>query len=194
MSMPAKLLLFSLGLALAACQSDSAVEPGSSPSASSLSAGEQGLETPKTERAEARIRFASSLDDAKAGSFRTSFPLFGQRDIVAKIEFPKRSLATGATLLHFEVINASGVAHASKWYAIGVDSEGPQSIRHPLFDRDIRVQVLEGAGEQGYFFGKIPVAGTNFTRNRLHGEFTAKVSLGVDAAEATISQVFEVQL
>ena len=112
------------------------------------------------------------------------------------VEFgvPTALLAPGATLAQFEVLNPDGVTHASKWYALTTDGGAPSMVKHPSFGLEVPVQRAETVGGMAHFLGKIPIAGTNFTRYRLHGEFTATLRLGVDGAAPIIVQPFGVEL
>lgn len=142
-----------------------------------------------------RLRFARSLASAEDGEFVSSFQLLAQRDIVTRIELPVDSIGNEPVFLHFKVLNPEGVTHMSKWYALSADANTDALIRHPLLESDMPVTQLQRRGELAYFHGKIPVAGTNFTRYRLEGAFTARVTLGVEANQAPLlSHVFVMEL
>ncbi len=139
------------------------------------------------------VQFATSLTNAKSGAFQQSFSLLAQRDITTRFAFPASIIDTGIILMQFELVNPEGVVHASKWYALSQDDDAPARVRHPQFDRDVPVQKVEVRSGMASFYSKILIAGTNFTRARLHGEFTATLSAGTDLAQPIVSGTFEME-
>ena len=140
------------------------------------------------------VQFASSLTNAKNGAFLQSFSLLAQRDITTRFAFPASLFETGILLMQFELVNSDGVVHASKWYALSQDDDAPARVRHPKFERDVPVQKVEIRSGVASFYSKILIAGTNFTRARLHGEFTATLSADTDLAQPIVSGTFEMKL
>lgn len=195
-----KIVLIILLATFAACRPSedfSSDAPGSEERAErSVKSGEPGgLASSDAPMNQPRIRFARSRAAADAGTFVTTFKLLAQRDIVVGFQVPIAMLSPGATLMQFEVLNPDGVTHASKWYALTTEDGAPAMIKHPSFGLSVPVQRANTVGPMAHFFGKIPIAGTNFTRYRLHGEFTATLRVGIEeSAEPTIVQSFEVQL
>lgn len=155
---------------------------------------ERALEStsPRSERA--RVRFAETLEDARNGVFRDAFRLLGQRDIVTVIDMPAKHFAQGPRLVHFELRNPRGVVQVSKWYAVGTGADLPESLTHPSFPTKVPVQKASLQSGTASIFGKLPIAGTNFTRSRLQGTFTATVRVGLDAQTPLASHSFEMEL
>lgn len=140
------------------------------------------------------VQFASSLTNAKNGAFQQTFSLLAQRDITTKFALPASLFDTGIILMQFELVNPEGVVHASKWYALSQDDDAPARVQHPKFERDVPVQKVEVRSGVASFYSKILIAGTNFTRARLHGEFTATLSTGTDLAQPIVSGTFAMEL
>ncbi len=145
----------------------------------------------------AQVRFAPGLDAANSGEFQEVFKLLGQRDIVAIIDVDTTDVSNtdGVFFMHFDVINPMGVPMQTQWQAFSSAASAPTEILHPEFQEMIDVQKITKDEGWVHLRANIPVAGTPFTRNKLVGEFSGVVYLGLEATVTpTVSGTFEMEL
>lgn len=139
------------------------------------------------------IHLAESLTNAQEGIYADSFKLLAQRDIVVRIEVPVRLLEPQLTFAKLEILNPEQVPHMTRMHAISLRPSQALASR-PDNHGQLPVQQAELRRGKAIYYLKIPVAGTNFTRYRLHGLFTATITLGTETTVALASQTFRIDL